>query len=117
VPEHDWSACLEFARAVSLLMVEHDPSRYTTDFRKAGREGKVLVDYLRNNRTNTSACAYSVRARAGAPVSVPISWVDLKPSLRPDRFTVKTMRGAVARRGADPWREYWRSKQRLELPG
>jgi bifunctional non-homologous end joining protein LigD len=115
VPAHDWSTCLEFARAMALLMVEHDSDRYTTDFRKAGRDNKVLVDYLRNNRTNTSICAYAVRAREGAPVSMPIAWADLKPSLKPERFTVLTANRDLGRR-ADPWREYWRSKQRLKLP-
>ena len=116
VPEHDWPACLEFARAVASLMAEGNPARYTTDFRKAGRDSKILVDYLRNNRTNTSICAYAVRAREGAPVSMPIAWADLKPSLRPERFTVKTARRYLARRRVDPWRDYWRTKQRLVLP-
>jgi bifunctional non-homologous end joining protein LigD len=114
VPEHDWSYCLEFARAVALLMVERDPAGYTTDFRKAGRENKILVDYLRNNRTNTSICAYSVRAREGAPASMPISWNDLKPTLQPERFTVETVGSHLARRRVDPWKAYWRTKQRLQ---
>jgi bifunctional non-homologous end joining protein LigD len=115
VPDHDWSACLEFARAMALLMAERDPRRYTTDFRKAGRENKVLVDYLRNNRTNTSICAYAVRAREGAPVSMPIAWSELKSTLEPDRFAVTTAARDLARR-RDPWRDYWQSKQRLKLP-
>jgi bifunctional non-homologous end joining protein LigD len=114
VPRHDWSYCLEFARALALLMVERNPRRYTTDFRKAGREDKILVDYLRNNRTNTSICAYSVRARDGAPVSMPISWNDLKPTLMPQRFTAKTTALHLARRRLDPWRDYRRVKQRLQ---
>ena len=115
-PEHDWPVCLDFARAVARLMAERDPNRYTTDFRKAGRDDKILVDYLRNNRTNTSICAFAVRARAGAPVSMPVAWADLKPSLRPDRLTAKTVNGYLARRRPDPWRDYWRTRQRLELP-
>jgi len=115
VPEHEWAACLAFARAVALLMVERDPDRYTTDFRRAGRENKVLVDYLRNNRTNTSICAYAVRAREGAPISMPVSWADLKPSLKPDRFTVTRAGSYLTARRVDPWNDYWRAKQRLKL--
>ncbi|RPI52346.1 MAG: hypothetical protein EHM55_16745 [Acidobacteria bacterium] len=115
VPEHEWAACLEFARAVALLMVERDPDRYTTDFRKDGRENKVLVDYLRNNRTNTSICAYAVRAREGAPISMPVSWADLKPSLKPGRFTVTTAGSYLTARRVDPWNDYRRAKQRLKL--
>jgi bifunctional non-homologous end joining protein LigD len=114
-PTRDWSECLEFSRAIAEVMVEHDPSMYTTDFRKAGRERKILIDYLRNNRTNTSICAFSVRAREGAPVSMPIAWADLKPLLKPERFTVTSTQTYLTRRRDDPWREYWKSKQRLKL--
>ena len=116
VPSVEWSDCLEFARAVASLLAEQDPLTYTTDFRKAGRERKILIDYLRNNRTNTSICAFSVRAREGAPVSMPIAWTDLKPTLKPDRFTVPSTAPHVARRRPDPWLDYWRSKQQLQLP-
>ena len=116
VPEHDWSECLEFARAIASLMVDRDPARYTIDFRKAGRDDKILIDYLRNNRTNTSICAFSVRAREGAPVSMPIEWAELKPSLTPGTFNVHTVPAHLATRGPDPWRDYHRSKQRLKLP-
>ena len=116
VPDADWSECLEFAHAIANLMVEQNPERYTIDFRKAGREDKILIDYLRNNRTNTSICAFAVRARGGAPVSMPVEWADLKPSLKPDRFTVSSVRAYLARRRADPWRDYSRVKQRLKLP-
>jgi bifunctional non-homologous end joining protein LigD len=113
VPELDWSVCLEFARQVAGITVEQDPAFYTMDFRKAGREDKILIDYLRNNRTNTSICAFSVRARQGAPVSMPISWSDLKPSLAPERFTLKTVPTYLRRRRVDPWQDYWRTRQRL----
>jgi len=112
VPEHDWSECLDLARGIATVMAEHDPELYTTDFRKAGREKKILVDYLRNNRTNTSICALSVRARPGAPVSMPIDWRDLTPSSTPDRFNIRTVPAMLAKRG-DPWKEYWRATQCL----
>ena len=57
-----------------------------------------------------------VRARKGAPVSMPISWAQLKPSLNPGQFSVTTVRRYLATRKADPWRGYWRARQRLKLP-
>ena len=116
VPESNWEECLEFARAVAALIVEQNPALYTTDFRKAGRQDKILIDYLRNNRTNTSICAFAVRARDGAPVSMPIDWSDLKPSLKPERFSVGTAPNYLAKHGAGLWRDYRRSRQRLRLP-
>src|SRR5687768_17048572 len=73
----DWSECLAFSRLVSELLARTDPTAYTTSFPKKGRERKILIDYLRNNRTNTSVCAFSPRARPGAAVSMPLAWREL----------------------------------------
>jgi bifunctional non-homologous end joining protein LigD len=115
VPERDWSDCLEFARGIAGVIVEHDPDLYTTDFRKAGRDTKILIDYLRNNRTNTSICAFSVRAREGAPVSMPIGWKGLTVANKPGRFTIRTVPAYLARVRIDPWRDYWNARQRLPM--
>jgi bifunctional non-homologous end joining protein LigD len=112
-PKHDWEACLAFARAFGEAMVRHDPELYTTTFSKAGRERQILVDYLRNNRTNTSIAAFSTRARPGAPVSVPIAWTELTPALDPASFTVRTVPRRLARQRKDPWSDYFRSQQRF----
>src|SRR5699024_1807487 len=90
-----------------------DPQRYTTAFAKAGRDDKILIDYLRNNRTNTSIAAFSSRARAGAPVSVPVAWTDLGPGLDPAAFTVVTVPARLARRRTDPWKGYASTRQTL----
>ena len=47
---------LEFSRGVSDAIVRTDPHLYTTTFSKVGRERKILIDYLRNNRTNIDLC-------------------------------------------------------------
>lgn len=109
--EHDWSTCLEFAKSVAASLVRYDPSRYTTTFAKHGRERQILIDYLRNNRTNTSVSAYSLRARPGANVSVPLHWDELTARTKPQRWTIRT----VPRRlqDVDPWASYFRKRQRL----
>ena len=112
-PRHDWQACLAFARAVAAALVRHDPDRFTTTFGKRGRERQILVDYLRNNRTNTSVAAFSTRARAGAPVSVPVSWSEVTERLRPEAFTAATVPARLERQRKDPWAEYFTMKQRL----
>src|SRR6185295_10638081 len=85
-PTRQVAECLEFSRLVSDAIARTDPALYTTTFAKLGRERKILIDYLRNNRTNTSVCAYSPRARPGAVVSMPIRWNELRE--RPDRWTL-----------------------------
>ena len=84
---------------------------YTTRFAKRGRESKILIDYLRNNRTNTSICAYSPRARPGAPVSMPIAWSDLGTT--PPDWTLPSVARTLARRRVDPWADYWTTTQNL----
>jgi bifunctional non-homologous end joining protein LigD len=111
-PRADWADCLAFTRALSERIERASPDEYTTAFAKAGRTRKVLIDYLRNNRTNTSIAAYSTRARAGAPVSVPIAWDDLR-TVTPESFTVRTVPGRLARLAADPWKGYWTCRQQL----
>jgi bifunctional non-homologous end joining protein LigD len=114
VPAHEWSACLEFARTVATEIAAHEPRRFTLKFAKAGRSSQILIDYLRNNRTNTSIAAYSARARATATVSVPITWEELTARLRPERWTVRTVPKLLAAR-KDPWARYFRAKQRLPI--
>ena len=109
-PERQWGECLAFAKAIAELLVTQNHHLYTTNFTKAGREGKILIDYLRNNRTNTSIAAFSLRARPGALVSMPVSWVDLVSSKPPERFTLRAIKRFLR---ADPWRDYWRCNQRL----
>jgi bifunctional non-homologous end joining protein LigD len=91
--------------------VRQRPGVFTSAFKRAGRERKILVDYLRNNRTNTSIAAFSTRARPGAPVSMPVAWSELTRTA-PDRFTIRTVPGRVEAR-RDPWREYWTTRQTL----
>jgi bifunctional non-homologous end joining protein LigD len=112
-PAHHVAECLTFSRGVSEAITRTDPKLYTTTFAKRGRERKILIDYLRNNRTNTSIAAYSSRARAAAPVSVPIAWEELRVTLKPESFTVLTVPNRLRRLTADPWKDYWTSRQKL----
>ncbi len=108
----DWEACLGFARAIATVLTRHDPALFTVTYGKRGRERQILLDYLRNNRTNTSVAAFSMRARDGAPVSMPIAWKDLTERLNPGDFTVTTVPARLARR-KDPWADYFTTRQRL----
>jgi bifunctional non-homologous end joining protein LigD len=113
-PKRDWSVCLEFARSVASSLVEHDPTRYTLSFPKRGREHQILIDYLRNNRTNTAVCAYSVRSRPELTVSVPMAWDELTPRLRPERWTIRSVPRRV-KTTPDPWSEYFGTRQQLPI--
>lgn len=114
VPARRWEDCLSFARGLAATLVRHAPDRFTTAFSRRGRERTILLDYLRNNRTNTSVAAFSVRARPGAPVSTPIAWDELTADLRPDRFTVSAMPRRLASLRRDPWAGYARAARPLD---
>src|SRR5678815_2533810 len=85
--------------------------RYTTAFAKSGRERKILIDYLRNNRTNTSVCAFSPRARPGATVSMPLAWEELGEP--PGRWTIRTVPRRLGRIRPEPWADYWEGDQTI----
>jgi bifunctional non-homologous end joining protein LigD len=109
----DWTECLAFSEAVATLMVRTNPDLYTTAFAKHGRESKILVDYLRNNRTNTSIAAFSTRARRDALISMPISWEELTSRLTPSQFCISRVKRRLARVLEDPWAEYWPCRQTI----
>jgi len=110
-PAREVSACLEFSRDVSEAIVKTEPRLYTTTFAKVGREREILIDHLRNNRTNTSIAAFSPRARPGAAVSMPIAWSDLKDP--PARWTLATVPQRLKRLRSDSWAEYWTCHQEI----
>jgi bifunctional non-homologous end joining protein LigD len=87
------------------VLAERHPDELTTEFRKEKRDGRILVDLMRNGYAQTAVPPYAVRPRPGAPVATPIEWEELSDArLRPDRWTVKTVLRRLAARG-DPWAE------------
>ena len=108
----DSAAAVVSLAQMAVLEMQDDPRLFTLALPKASREERILIDVLRNNRTNTSVAAYSLRARAGAPVSMPIEWDELTPRLDPARFDVLTVHRRLKRRG-DAWSGYFRMAQRL----
>lgn len=110
-PEASWDAFHDFARRIAQVMAEKWPDRYTSNVRLAKRNGKIFIDWMRNGRGATSIAPYSLRARSGARISMPISWDELD-DVAPDAVT---MADALARlaRGDNPWKGYFDVKQSL----
>jgi bifunctional non-homologous end joining protein LigD len=112
-PTLDWDASLAFSRAVSELVMRQRPAAYTTAMPKQGREKKILLDYLRNNRGSTSVAAFSTRANPKATVSTPVAWDELDTRLRSDAFTVQSVPKRLASLRAEPWPGFFDLKQKL----
>lgn len=110
VPQRPADEVLAFTRDVARVLSAAQPDRFTHVLAKAERGGRILIDYLRNKRLDTAVAAFSPRARAGAPVGIPVAWDGLE-AVQPAAFDVRTV---PRRAGADPWRAYWSRRQRLE---
>ena len=83
---------------------------------KSARVGKVFIDYLRNGRGATAIIPYSTRARAGAPVSTPLTWDELSTRIHSDHFTVKNMAKRLQSLKRDPWKGLDSARQALDAP-
>ena len=116
VPADGWDACLAFARHVAEEIESREPSAFTTSMSKAKRAEKIFLDVLRNVRGSTSVAAFSTRARAGTPVSLPVDWDELDGA-PPSAFTAPGVLERLGARWSDPWASYGRLKQRLPSPG
>jgi bifunctional non-homologous end joining protein LigD len=108
-----WDDVKAFARGLALELVHAAPDMFTASASKAGRSGKIYLDYLRNSRGATSIAAYSPRARPGAPVAVPLRWDELSALTTPQKYSVETLHRRLASLKRDPWAELARTRQSL----
>ncbi|MBV8910156.1 MAG: hypothetical protein JOZ89_05300 [Gammaproteobacteria bacterium] len=92
-------------------MAADSPKKYLMTMGKKERTGRIFLDYLRNDRMATAVAPLSPRARAGAPVSMPLAWSQVKPGLDPARYTLRTAPSLLARSSA--WRGYQELAQSL----
>jgi bifunctional non-homologous end joining protein LigD len=106
-----WPAAKDFAHMICAQMAQDSPTKYLDTMAKKDRVGRIFLDYLRNDRTSTAVAVLSSRARAGAPISMPIHWKDVKTGLDPARYTVRT--GAAILRKSKPWCEYRQAARSL----
>ena len=93
-----------FAQAVCSAMAADSPDRYLINMSKKQRTGRIFLDYLRNDRMSTAVAPLSPRMRPGAPVSMPLSWSQVRAELHPQRFTMVTAPALLAK--GKPWRDY-----------
>ena len=107
-----WPQAKGFAHDVCLQMARDNPSLYLIKMSKSLRNGRIFLDYLRNDRMATAVAPLSPRARSGATVSMPVTWTQVKADLDPKRFTVRTAPALLAKSSA--WREYCDAQRPLE---
>lgn len=116
VRRHGWNEVKEFTRACAEALARIHRGKYTARMAKSAREGRIYIDYLRNDMGATAICNYSTRAREGAPVAVPVSWAELSVDLDPQAFSVTTVPPLMAERRNDPWPDFYALRQSLSRP-
>jgi bifunctional non-homologous end joining protein LigD len=111
----DFGVVARFSHHVGRVLVSRDPDNLTQEFAKVDRAGRILVDTGRNGYSATFAATYTVRAKAGAPVSAPCSWEEVESGVGPRSFTLRMMEQRVADVG-DLWADLLQSKKSLSRP-
>lgn len=100
--KYDYDQARRFAEVVANIVHRQLPRTSSIVRKPALRQRRVYLDFLQNSRGQTLASAYSVRPAAGAPVSAPLKWAEVRRSLKPGRFTNKTMPSRIDKFG-DLW--------------
>ncbi|RWX14378.1 DNA ligase D [Rhizobium hidalgonense] len=107
-----WAEAKSFAHDVCQQMARDNPDLYLIKMTKSLRNGRIFLDYLRNDRMATAVAPLSPRARPGATVSMPLTWTQVKSDLDPKRFTIRTVPALLSKSPA--WEDYCDGERPLE---
>jgi bifunctional non-homologous end joining protein LigD len=114
VPAADTDTVKVFSIAVAEALANRYPDDFTTEGRIANRHGRLYLDIGRNGYAQTMAAPYAVRARPGAPVSVPLDWSELD-GFQPGGHTVRDIADRLD--APDPWAGMDDAASRLDQAG
>ena len=108
----DWDTVKDFSQAIVQHLAKTIPQRFVAKSGPSNRVGKIFIDYLRNGFGATTVCAWSVRARPGLGVSVPLAWEELEVLTSGDRWAASNIHSRLDK-GNIPWADYEASRQTL----
>jgi len=110
--QYDFDTVKDFSHALVLHLAAVIPQRFAAKSGPKNRVGKVFPDYLRNGFGATTVSAWSLRARPGMGVSVPVAWDELESLTGGAHWTAQTL-GARLAVGNQPWDAYEASRNGL----
>ncbi|EWC40857.1 DNA ligase D [Stutzerimonas stutzeri] len=111
-PVHDWAEVKRFSQAIARYLAKLLPTHFSAVSGPKNRVGRIFIDYLRNSRGASTVAAYSVRAREGLPVSVPVHRDGLSELRGANQWTVANLLDHLREQGADdPWADIGQTKQ------
>lgn len=112
---HTWDEVKSFAQTLAERLAEQNPKNYVATINKQKRQGRILIDYLRNQRGSTTVAAYSTRATPIAGISTPLAWEELKKLSSAAEFNFSTIPQRLKNLKRDPWENYFKLKQKLTV--
>lgn len=104
----NWDSFYNFSKQIALVCEQKWQNLFTTNIKKNTRKNKIFIDYMRNNRSSTCVCPYSVRARDLPTISMPISWKNIA-RIKPDEVTIKNYKKYIN----NSWDDFFTGNQRL----
>jgi len=107
-----WDSVKDFSQVIVRHLAETIPQHFVAKSGPRNRVGKIFIDYLRNGFGATTVAAWSVRARPGLGVSVPLAWEELGSLTSGARWSVSNIHERLDK-GNEPWREYESLKQSI----
>ena len=110
-PVMEWPDVKAFCRGFADKLAIDEPDRFTANIRKVKREGRMFVDYLRNERGSTAIAPFSTRGRKGIPCAVPLGWDEVETLDRANGFDLAA--AAEHAKGPDPWKGYFKLTQSI----
>ena len=107
-----WDEVKDFSHAIVSYLAKLFPERLSAVSGPKNRVGRIFIDYLRNGKGATTACAYSLRAREGLPVSVPIWRDELAHIKAANQWNITNLRERLAEVD-DPWADMGKVRQSI----
>ena len=94
-PKAEWETVKLFSRTIAVMLSDAEPDRFIATMSKAKRKGLIFIDWLRNERGSTAIAPYSLRARPGAKVAVPVTWEELASTKSAGAFDITSVLGRL----------------------
>lgn len=97
--QYDYEASKEFGRKLAKVIQSELPRFTSIERHTEDRKGLLYIDFLMNRPQASVAAPYSVRPREGATVSMPLTWDEVRPGLKPTGFTLRNAADRVRETG------------------
>lgn len=114
-PTNEYEKVAEFSRLFASEVAQRAPKIATVERTIAKRKStQVYVDWMQNARGKSLAAVFTARAKAKAPVSMPLTWQQIGKGVKIDDFTITNVPELLKKNG-DAWEHFFKSRQVLKF--